>query len=63
MKWIIRIAFTTIYLIITFYLLFKTPIPNLGVLFFIIIFITFISSKGAPAGLEDLFKNASQHNK
>lgn len=57
MKWIKRIAFTTIYLIFAFYLLFKTTIPNEVVLSFVIIFSPFISRKGVFAGLEDFFKN------
>lgn len=57
MKWVKRIVFTVIYLVITFYLLFKTHIPNGVVLSFVIIFITFISRKGILAGLEDFFKN------
>lgn len=62
MKWVKRITFTMIYLVIAFYLLFKTNIPNVVILSFVIIFSTFISRNGVLAGLEDFFKNARQHN-
>ncbi len=58
MKLVKRTAFTLIYLIITFYLLFKTNIPIGVVLSFVIIFSTFISRNGLLAGLENFFKNA-----
>lgn len=58
MKWVKRTAFTLIYLIITFYLLFETNIPREVVLSFVIIASTFISRNGLLAGLENFFKNA-----
>ena len=58
MKWVNRIAFTIIYIITTFYLLFKTNIPTGVVLSFVIIFSAFISKNGVLAGLDKYFKNA-----
>lgn len=57
-----RTAFTIIYLVITFYLLFETTIPTGVVLSFVIIFSAFISRNGLLAGLESFFKNARENN-
>ena len=56
MKWVKRIAFTLIYLTITFYLLFETNILTGAVLSFVVIFSAFISKNGVFAGLEKFLK-------
>ena len=58
MKWVKRIVFTLIYLVVTFYILLETAIPPVIVLSFVVIFSSFISKNGVLADLEKFFKKA-----
>lgn len=55
MKWIKRISFTSIYLIVAFYMLFETNIPAVAILLLVVTFSRFVSENGVLAGVGDLF--------
>lgn len=58
MKWVKRIAFTLIYLVVTLYMIWETTIPPVIILSFVVIFSSFISKNGVFAELELFFKKA-----
>ncbi|MCM3513562.1 hypothetical protein [Carnobacterium inhibens] len=58
MKWVKRIAFTLIYLVVTLYMIWETNIPPVIILSFVVIFSSFISKNGVFAELEQFFKKA-----
>ncbi|WP_041556027.1 hypothetical protein [Carnobacterium sp. 17-4] len=58
MKWVKRIAFTFIYLVVALYIIWETPIPPVIILSFVVIFSPFISKNGVLADLEKFFKEA-----
>ena len=55
MKWVKRITFTLIYLVVTLYMIWETTIPPVIILSFVVIFSSFISKNGVFAELEQFF--------